>query len=376
MSAASAPSQLPFAPRPFPNELFSSWMLRIADANCISLQELMFGFRSCHPDVLCPNTLDWGFSTAFLNAMARFCRAPAGTLRSLDLRTRLPQAQKVLLLHLKPVSDECLRCRKERVGYAFCPTCISQQRYVHARWEWAFPALLFCHVHKSPLRHGCPMCGEDDPLPFGALAVPSVLCWSCGADLTGRAFGSHVGRVDSTHAFVEKAYRAALRGTSRDYALLGDHTAAQFQRFVDDLFQLLAWYPSPGLSPRSTDPRNLHFAFRRDILGIIAALLVNAAPASEQHGTGIKFREGLALWLRVLALLSRREAEWIEAASELWPSALRQRLNSALHQHERSRSRSSPFRCTFFRPGLKYINHFEFRSLSAVNEAEQQNSGI
>ena len=114
MSAASAPSQLPFAPRPFPNELFSSWMLRIANANCISLQELMFGFRSCHPDVLCPNTLDWGFSTAFLNAMARFCRAPAGTLRSLDLRTRLPQAQKVLLLHLKPVSDECLRCRKER----------------------------------------------------------------------------------------------------------------------------------------------------------------------------------------------------------------------------------------------------------------------
>ena len=103
---------------------------------------------------------------------------------------------------------------------------------------------------------------------------------------------------------------------------------------------------------------------------------MNAAPASEQHETSIKFREGLALWLRVLGLLSRREAEWIDAASELWPSALRQRLNSALHQHERSGSRSSPFRCTFFRPGLKYINHFEFRSLSAVNEAEQQNSGI
>src|ERR1700692_2097541 len=68
-------------------------MLRIADANCISLQELMFGFQSCHPDVPCPNSLDWGFSTAFLKAMAQFCRAPAGTLRSLDLRTRLPKAQ-------------------------------------------------------------------------------------------------------------------------------------------------------------------------------------------------------------------------------------------------------------------------------------------
>jgi hypothetical protein len=137
------------------------------------------------------------------------------------------------------------------------------------------------------------------------------------------------------------------------------------------------WSSTPAdVFPELTDPRNLHFAFRRDILGIIAALVVNAAPASEQHGTGIKFREGLALWLRVLGLLSRREAEWIEAASELWPSALRQCLNSALHQHGRRRSRSSPFRCTFFRPGLKYINHFEFRSLSAVNEAEQQTSGI
>jgi hypothetical protein len=124
--------------------------------------------------------------------------------------------------------------------YAFCTTCIAQQRYVHARWEWAFPALLFCHVHKSPLRHGCPMCGEDDPLPFGAPAVPSIRCWSCGANLTDRAFGSHVWRVDSTHALVQKVYRAALRGTSPDYALLGDNTAAQFRCFVDDLFQLLA----------------------------------------------------------------------------------------------------------------------------------------
>jgi hypothetical protein len=351
-------------------------MLRIADANCISLQELMLGFQSCHPEVLCPHSLDWGFSIEFLKAMARFCRAPVGTLRSLDLRSRLPEAQKVLLLHLRAVSDECLRCRKERIGYAFCPTCIAHQRYVHARWEWAFPALLFCHVHKSPLKYGCPMCGEDDPLPFGAPPAMSIPCWSCGTDLTGHRFGSHVGRVDSTYASVEKVYRAALRGTSPDYALLGDNTAAQFRCFVDDLFQLLAWYPSPGLSPRSTDPRNLHFAFRQDILGIIAALVVNAAPASEQHETSIKFREGLALWLRVLGLLSRREAEWIDAASELWPSALRQRLNSALHQHGRSGSRSSSFGCTFFRPGLKYINQFEFRSLSAVNEAERQNSGI
>jgi len=35
-----------------------------------------------------------------------------------------------------------------------------------------------------------------------------------------------------------------------------------------------------------------------------------------------------------------------------------------------SATRSSPFRSTFFRPGLKYINRFEFRDFSAANEAE------
>src|SRR5271163_3557914 len=54
---------------------------------------------------------------------------------------------------------------------------------------------------------------------------------------------------------------------------------------------------SAGLSPWSTDPRNLHLAFRKEILAIIAALVVNAAPASEQHGKSIKFRESVALWL-------------------------------------------------------------------------------
>jgi hypothetical protein len=66
---------------------------------------------------------------------------------------------------------------------------------------------------------------------------------------------------------------------------------------------------------------------------------MDAAPASEPNGRTIKFRrEDLTLWFRVLALLSQREAESIETASELWPPALRRRLNSALDQHERGSS--------------------------------------
>ena len=65
-------------------------------------------------------------------------------------------------------------------------------------------------------------------------------------------------------------------------------------------------------NPEKKNPQNLHLAFKKEILAIVGALVLNAAPASEPNGRNIKFRVGLTLWLQVLALLSQREAEWIE----------------------------------------------------------------
>lgn len=302
--------------------------------------------------------------------MARFCRTSERTLLSLDLRARLPQAGKALLLSFSPISDRCPRLRTKRIGYSFCPTCISKQLYVHVCWEWAFPVLLRCHLHKVPLRHGCPICDEDDPLPFGSDGtITPVLCWNCRANLTGTLPASYYGKIGAAHTLIEKLYRDAFRGYSPRAAFLGDATSTQFCRFVDDIFQLLCWYPSPDLSPRLTDPRNWHLPFRTKILATIGALVANATLATESNGSIINYREDFALWLSILSLLSAREAELIETTSELWPALLSRSLNSALDQYEHGKPRCSPFRSPFFRPGLKYINRIEFRDLSAVRQS-------
>jgi hypothetical protein len=130
--------------------------------------------------------------------------------------------------------------------------------------------------------HGCPACGEDHPLPFGAIPSAAVVQRrSCGARVASTIPDSSIRPVDDTHIIIQHACRTALRGASPDAALLGDVTGAQFLHFVDDMFQLLAWYPSNELSPRSTDPRNLHIAFRKEILVNIGALVVNATAGSE-----------------------------------------------------------------------------------------------
>ena len=44
MNVVVAPPELPFAPRPYSAELLSSWLMRIAAANLVSLRELLDGF--------------------------------------------------------------------------------------------------------------------------------------------------------------------------------------------------------------------------------------------------------------------------------------------------------------------------------------------
>jgi len=361
MTTASAPSELPFTLTPFRGELFSSWLLRVAAANFVSIDELMLGFQSRYPEAPCPHSFDMGLDPQFRKLMAQFCRISARTLRSLDLGARLPGPGRVLIRSFRTPPLRCPRLRVKRLGYSFCPTCISEQRYVHVRWDWTFPVLLRCHPHQIPLMHGCPVCDDDDPLPFGADPnITPILCSNCGADLIGANPDSTCSQVGAAQIVIEKLYRDALYGRSSRVALLQKATGIQFRRFVDDIFQLLCWYPSPALPPSLTDPRNEHLAFRTTVLETVAALVVDATSSTEPNGA--------YLWLRVLSLLSTREEELIESTSELWPATLSGRLHSALDQYGRSRLLGSPFRSTLFRPGFKYINSSEFRDLGAGNE--------
>ena len=55
MSTTFAPAQLPIAPRPVSSELFSSWMLRVASGNCISLWELFEAVGSKYSEAFALN---------------------------------------------------------------------------------------------------------------------------------------------------------------------------------------------------------------------------------------------------------------------------------------------------------------------------------
>ena len=131
------------------------------------------------------------------------------------IKKHVPNPEAALLLWFKNNSSG-RGLFSRRLGYAFCPYCISHQSFVHVPWEWAFACLLHCSVHGSPLGVGCPSCGHLDPLPFGLTPVAGhVPCHSCNTNLSDDPPPNGRGSFSRTVLEFERGYRAALLSIHR-----------------------------------------------------------------------------------------------------------------------------------------------------------------
>ena len=369
MSFACAPAQLPIAPRPVPSELFSSWILRVASGNCISLRELFEAVESIYPEAHVIESLDLSLPPSFLRALSRFCRVPVRTLQALDLRQRLPHLEKALLLRFSGGDPFSSRRKECRVGYAFCPLCLASQDVVHVRWEWCFASVIRCSVHRIPLHLGCPVCGESDPLSFDSPELKTIrTCWACGASLADPAVNcSYVRGHEPVIRAVEDAYRAALMGIAPHPSLVGKATDGAFRRFVDDMLQLLICFPQLDKDPANkTDiqaalrPRQIPFA-------TICELIANAAPGPNNLEQQSRYRRTLRIWADLFTLFDETDASTMERASRHWPATLQRRFASALRIRTRKRWPYNRFRYFTVCPGFKRSEAMIVRDLTAVN---------
>jgi hypothetical protein len=346
MSLVLAPAELPFAPRPYCDELLSSWLLRVAAANLVSLQELLDGFKDRYGPVLINVPVDYAISDAAVTALAKFCRVAPEKIQALDLRPRAAHLSPVLLLRYPqdPALFSCPRCSLRRVRYAYCRLCLAKQSSIHVRWDWSIACLIRCARHRAPLLDGCPACGEPDPLTFSGFNSRCILlCRSCGNDLTASHNDSQDVQSTSNIQAVEGAYRAMLLGIAPDPALLGNATDRNFRQFVEDMLQLL----TRSLNPGSSRPSSSVASSRRDILQIITALIENAGPSSDRRVRGQRYSRGLILWATLLKILPGYEGSSLEQQSLRWPASLRRRFVSGLYYRTKKRWPYSPYGASF-----------------------------
>jgi TniQ len=370
-----APDRLPFAPRPIPGEVLSSWLMRVAASNLVQPEDLLEALETHHGPVPASDLLDYSISEKTVAALSKFCRISPRVVRDMDIRRLAPQLDAVLLMRYEhePLFRGS-RLRARRVRYSFCPRCLVKERVIHTRWDWSVACITLCGIHQTPLLDECPACGETDPLNFSGVDLqPDVICRSCNEDLACNR--PQIELTSETRHAVDATYRASLVGVDPSPEILGKSTAQQFCAFIEDMHRVLR----PSLNLLANCRRVVPVSFsRHDILHIIALLIRNAAPTSDLRVRRKREARNVALWTALFQVIPARfGGVTLEDLSSRWPDALRRRFASAMLHRTRKRWPYSPWG-----PGhdsgirFKYMDLARVFELSAVNEPQSRNSQI
>ena len=192
---AFIPEVLPIAPPPIAGELISSWLLRVAFANGLTLAQLVQGIEARFPGVLLRGAfVDDQLSASARFALAKFLRVTGENAKALELGQQFPILPiEWILRSIDWDFGSPDRFVEGRARYAFCPLCIREMsrrtQTVWIRSKWALVFQTHCKRHGTPLVESCAICFVDDPLlpitnlPASNSSLALASCWNCGSSL-------------------------------------------------------------------------------------------------------------------------------------------------------------------------------------------------
>jgi hypothetical protein len=334
-------------------------MLRVAAASHAPLEELLNGFIAHYErEVPHGTVLDHSLPEGAQRSFTRFCRVPVEAVQAMDLRARAPHLELPCVLRFRTGSGQDLRAGSRRARYAFCPHCTKMQRITHVPWQWALACITLCPEHHTPLRDGCPTCGEADPLTFVAPDRPSEkLCWSCTGDLTANPESTSIALDHKSIRAVEESYFAAISGTAPEPNLVGKTTDRAFRTFVACLLQILSTMLNPEAGWSNSFTADTALVSRRSLLRIITELISNAATTSDARERRHRTARSLSLWSTLLAFMTNYQGAEIEQASQHWPVTLRLRFEAALRHRKQKRWHYRPLPGACIQYQIKVPNH-------------------
>lgn len=180
----------PAHPQPLPDELLTSWIVRVAEANGVKLQVLswmLFGNTNSPWN----RDVDRSAPRWLIKAMASHTGVDYWDVYRTTLtayRTRLYAKRRLSgqLPWVLPIKSHGMV--HEGFGVQFCPECLATDPIPYFRKQWRVALFTFCPVHDVQLYDACPVCG----LPvmyyrrdFGKeleAAGPICACYACRFD--------------------------------------------------------------------------------------------------------------------------------------------------------------------------------------------------
>lgn len=197
------PHPWPIHPPPYDDELLSSWLVRLAQANAIGIHDFCAiawpGLNVLRRD------LDRGLPDMVLRDLATRARLSLARVRA----TTLASWEGHLVDHWDLTTGKVpwvlplARGRRARGGLQFCPDCLREGRHLYFRRSWRLAWVTLCLRHGGrPLNDVCCACKEPVSLVeawekrWMEHQLPLTQCRRCGLDLRGPFRGRWRGRLD------------------------------------------------------------------------------------------------------------------------------------------------------------------------------------
>lgn len=206
----------PAHPKPCPDELLSSWIVRVAEANGIKLQTLsriLFGTEVSPWN----RDIDRSAPPWLIMALSRH----TGTNRWEVLRATLVTYRTRLYPHRQTVGQ--LRwilplrnygTRHRAFGQQFCPECLASDTDAYFRKQWRVALFTYCPEHQTELHDACPVCHVPVVHYRGDFgrelksAWPMYFCHACGADFRKAERRSAYFPSEELHRIFDKMLRS------------------------------------------------------------------------------------------------------------------------------------------------------------------------
>lgn len=172
----------PFQPNPLPDELFTSYLCRLAagmDMKPITFLNTVFGsaknLLAQDLDNYAPQRIIDRVAAGTLRSPERIASCTLGSFTGTLLTTYNSRGRNPWLL--PTTIDNNIR---HRTGLQYCPTCLAKDQKPYFRKNWRIAFVSLCTTHGTPLRDRCPSC--QAPLHPHA-AASSSHCFKCGHSL-------------------------------------------------------------------------------------------------------------------------------------------------------------------------------------------------
>jgi hypothetical protein len=181
----------PLRPRPFPDELLSSWLIRLAAAHGLKLHT--FCSLAWPGKQIWNRDIDKSADSAFLADLAIRSGRTQAEVRATCLGayegvTFESGAANGKMRWVLPVG---VYSRTRRLfGVQYCARCLAEDAEPHFRRAWRLAFVTECVRHRVPLKDRCPACGAPVVFHRGDMghkgkrvADPMSSCHACGFDL-------------------------------------------------------------------------------------------------------------------------------------------------------------------------------------------------